>query len=99
MGQQENLYERALHSAKYVSPEAWTGKSGFVVGSANTAYDVAEDMVAAGLASTTMVQRNPTFVLPVERYTASQSKIYRADVPTAVADKFSFIAPMLSSDW
>ncbi|KAI8686853.1 hypothetical protein LRP88_14958 [Fusarium phalaenopsidis] len=82
-----------LHSAEYISPEAWAGKHGVVVGSANTAHDVAEDMVAAGLASTTMVQRNPTFVLPVEWYTATQGKIYNADVPTAVADKLSFIGP------
>jgi len=39
-------------------------KSVIVIGSANTAFDVAEDCYNAGL-ETTMIQRSPTHVLPV----------------------------------
>ena len=49
-----------LHSGAYKSATAWKGKHGVVVGSANTAHDVADDMLAAGMASVTMVQRSPT---------------------------------------
>lgn len=64
-----------LHSGVYRSPAEWKGKHGIVVGTANTgkkgpaewiprltcsAHDVAVDMVKAGLASVTMVQRSKT---------------------------------------
>ncbi|CZR68760.1 related to flavin-containing monooxygenase [Phialocephala subalpina] len=49
-----------LHSADYKSCDGWAGKHGIVVGTANTAHDVAEDMLAAGMASVTMIQRNKT---------------------------------------
>ncbi|PVH73674.1 FAD/NAD(P)-binding domain-containing protein [Cadophora sp. DSE1049] len=58
----------ALHSVEYKNPQSWKGKHGVVVGTANTAHDVAEDMLAAGLASVTMVQRTPTYVVPAEYY-------------------------------
>ena len=50
-------------------------------------------MVTAGLASTTMVQRNKTFVLPVEWYKSIQDKVYNAHIPTTISDKLSFIGP------
>ena len=49
-----------LHSAAYNSANEWKGKKGVVIGAANTAHDVADDMLKAGLASVTMVQRNAT---------------------------------------
>lgn len=48
-----------MHSAQYDSAEAWKGKSGIVVGAANTGHDVADDMYEAGM-DVTMVQRNRT---------------------------------------
>lgn len=50
-------------------------------------------MIAAGLDSTTMVQRNRTFVLPVEWYKSIQDKVYNANIPTTISDKLSFIGP------
>ncbi|KAL3481715.1 flavin-containing monooxygenase [Aspergillus californicus] len=89
----ENYQGTALHSGEYDSPEAWAGKHGVVVGAANTAHDVAEDMVAAGLSFVTMIQKRPTFVLPVEWYKVAQDMVYNAQIPTALSDKFSFIGP------
>ena len=54
-----------IHGSEYTDPSAWTGKKGIVIGTANTAADVAEDMRSAEL-HTTMFQRNPTLVVPVE---------------------------------
>lgn len=76
-----------LHSSEYTSSAAWTGKSGIVVGTANTAHDVAEDMVEAGLASTVMVQRRRTYVLPCEYLNNVASKSFNVDIPTADADR------------
>ncbi|KAH8798538.1 putative flavin-containing monooxygenase [Xylogone sp. PMI_703] len=89
----ESFKGTVMHSAAYDTPNAWTGKHGVVVGSANTAHDVAEDMVDAGLISTTMIQRQPTFVFPVEWYKIAQDLVYNAKVPTSLSDKLSFIAP------
>ena len=53
-----------LHSYEYGDPSAFRGKHGIVIGTANTAHDVADDMVQAGLASVTMIQRSPTCIEP-----------------------------------
>lgn len=83
----------AVHSAEYKNSKAWAGKHGIVIGSGNTAHDVAEDMLSAGLASVTMVQRNSTFVLPAEYYATSQRPYYNRDTPTEIADILAFTGP------
>lgn len=82
-----------LHSANYKSAAEWTGKHGIVIGTANTGHDVAEDMLAAGMASVTMVQRSPTYVVPAEHYKQILDKAYNSDVPTRLADRMSFSGP------
>ncbi|KEF51438.1 uncharacterized protein A1O9_12587 [Exophiala aquamarina CBS 119918] len=76
-----------LHSANYTSATSWKGKSGIVVGTANTAHDVAEDMVLAGLSSVTMFQRGKTYVLPAEYLATVAGRSYRKDVATSDADQ------------
>lgn len=90
---QETFHGTVLHSEQYTSAEAWAGKPGIVVGTANTAHDVAEDMVEANLASTTMVQRSETYVLPVEWYIKAQERTYNATFPTPLADKLTNAHP------
>lgn len=82
-----------LHSVDYKSAEPWRGKRGIVVGTANTAHDVAEDMVEAGLSSVTMVQRTRTYVLPAEYFKVISDRSYNADVPTIDADRESYSMP------
>lgn len=62
----EKFKGTAVHSADYKSSRSWSGKAGIVVGTANTAHDVAEDMVLADFNQVTMVQRGKTFVFPAE---------------------------------
>lgn len=47
--------------------------------SGGVAHDVAEDMLAAGLASVTMVQRSATLVVPIEHY--SETHLGRPSPP------------------
>lgn len=82
-----------LHSGAYKSASEWKGKRGVVVGSANTAHDVADDMLAAGMASVTMVQRSPTYVIPAEHYKETHDKVYNTHVPTDIADRIYFSSP------
>ncbi|KAF8862065.1 flavin-containing monooxygenase [Acephala macrosclerotiorum] len=83
-----------LHSTQYTNPSAWNGKHGIIIGTANTAHDVAEDMLAAGLASVTMVQRSPTYVLPAEYVREVISASYNAHIPTTLADQLSWTFPV-----
>jgi cation diffusion facilitator CzcD-associated flavoprotein CzcO len=82
-----------LHSADYRSAEPWRGKAGVVVGTANTAHDVAEDMAEAGLGSVTMVQRTRTYVLPCEYFKTVSDRSYNAGVPTIDADREGYSMP------
>jgi len=82
-----------LHSEEYKSPKGFEGKHGVIVGTANTAHDVAEDMLEYNLASTTMVQRSETYVLPVEWYVKMQERTYNATFPTALADQLGTTHP------
>ncbi|KAH6988273.1 putative flavin-containing monooxygenase [Ilyonectria sp. MPI-CAGE-AT-0026] len=91
----ENYRGVIQHSAHYTTAGGWQGKHGIVVGTANTAHDVAEDMVAAGLKSVTMIQRSPTYVLPAEYYSKVQDLTWTADIPTTLADQQSITLPLV----
>lgn len=52
-----------LHSGIYKDAIDWKGKRGVVIGTANTAHDVVEDMLAAELSEVTMVQRSKTCMI------------------------------------
>ncbi|KAJ5174146.1 uncharacterized protein N7482_000023 [Penicillium canariense] len=83
-----------LHSGEYHSAKGWAGKHGVVVGTANTGHDVAEDMLAANLASVTMIQRSKTYVLPAEHYRETQTRLYNNRIPTETADRLYFSGPL-----
>lgn len=82
-----------LHSAEYRSADDWAGKKCIIVGTANTAHDVAHDCVKAGAASVTMVQRSETYVLPAEWFADVQKRAYNAAIPTNTADKLGMTMP------
>ncbi|KIW99796.1 uncharacterized protein Z518_10724 [Rhinocladiella mackenziei CBS 650.93] len=89
----EEFQGTVLHSADYKSADPWRGKSGIIIGTANTAHDVAEDMVEAGLSSITMVQRTRTYVLPCEYFKTISDRSYNATVPTVDADRDQYSMP------
>lgn len=90
---QADFQGAVLHSADYKSSDLWKGKAAIVVGTANTAHDVAKDMVEAGLSSITMIQRARTYVMPAEHFKTFSDVSYNTDVPTSEADFESFSAP------
>ncbi len=89
----ENFQGTVLHSADYKSAEPWRGKSGIVIGTANTAHDVAEDMVEAGLSQTTMVQRSRTYVLPCEYFKVISDRSYNENIAIDDADREGYTMP------
>lgn len=75
-----------IHGANYREPKGSAGQRGVVIGTANTAHDVAEDMANIGM-DTTMVQRSPTFILPGAWLAAWQSHTYNLKTSTEEADR------------
>ncbi|GIZ45244.1 hypothetical protein CKM354_000842200 [Cercospora kikuchii] len=81
-----NFQGTIIHSVNYHNPKGFEGKRGIVIGTANTAHDVAEDMADLKM-DVTMVQRNPTFILPGEWLAMSHGRNYNLDKPAHVADR------------
>lgn len=76
-----------LHSVDYRTASSWKGRNGVIIGTANTAHDIAEDMLAAGLNSVTMVQRNATPVMPISYYRHALDGVYNDEIPTEKSDR------------
>ncbi|OCT44337.1 Flavin-binding monooxygenase-like family protein [Cladophialophora carrionii] len=89
----ETFQGTVLHSADYKSAAPWRGQPGIVIGTANTAHDVAEDMVEAALSHVTMVQRSRTYVLPCEYFKVISDRSYNAQVATVDADRDGYTMP------
>ena len=83
-----------LHSSSYRHSRAFASKRCLVIGSANTAHDVAEDMVLSGAASVSMLQRNPTNVLPIENYRIIFDRLYNDTIPTETSDREGMCVPL-----
>ncbi|EMC98299.1 hypothetical protein BAUCODRAFT_66326 [Baudoinia panamericana UAMH 10762] len=81
-----------LHGSNYKNCTLFAGKRGVVVGTANTAHDVAEDMANVGM-STTLVQRGATFIFPAEWLHHAEDVHYNPNVDPAEADRISFTHP------
>lgn len=90
---QSSFRGELLHSGSYKSSKQWAGKRGVVIGSANTAHDICNDMLGAGLSSITMVQRGRTPVIPVQCWSGIYDPIYKDDVPVSQADSMMIPLP------
>ena len=87
-----------LHTVDYKAAKHWKDKEGVVIGAANSAHDVADDMVMAGLSSVTMVQRNPTWIFPIASYKAMTDPIYNDHIPTHISDRIFMGLPTFAND-
>ncbi|MDF1737186.1 MAG: NAD(P)/FAD-dependent oxidoreductase [Minwuia sp.] len=60
-----------MHSGHYTDGKDWKGKRALVIGTGNSAHDVAQDLQASG-ADVTMVQRSPSYIVSL----AEAQKVY-----------------------
>ncbi|MDF1721777.1 MAG: NAD(P)/FAD-dependent oxidoreductase [Minwuia sp.] len=60
-----------MHSGEYTDGKAWSGKRALVIGTGNSAHDVAQDLHASG-ADVTMVQRSASYIVSL----AEAQKVY-----------------------
>ena len=65
------------HSAHYTRGKAYAGKRVIVIGTGNSAHDVAQDLYVNGAAYVAMYQRSPTCVVSLEPSATMVYKIYR----------------------
>ncbi|MBS0220197.1 MAG: NAD(P)/FAD-dependent oxidoreductase [Proteobacteria bacterium] len=78
------------HSSRHAGGEGWTGKRCVVVGSNNSAHDIAADLWEHG-ADVTLLQRSPTLVARSETLSRIGRPLYsedavRAGITTEIAD-------------
>lgn len=91
----EKFKGTVIHSATYKNSLEWKGKRCVIVGVANTAHDVAEDMLDAGVAEVTMIQRGRTSVFPIEHYKAWSDPIYNETSYIEDADRQIMALPIV----
>ncbi|KAH7010955.1 hypothetical protein B0J12DRAFT_691058 [Macrophomina phaseolina] len=90
-----DLYKgEVLHSVNYKSANHWKGKRGVIIGTGNSAHDLSMDMVDAGAASVTLVQRNRTEMLPLSLYKSAFDPFYHEQTDIALMDKMRACIPL-----
>lgn len=86
-----------LHSADYVSasalPNLGKEKKALVIGTANTAHDIAEDLISPGY-KVTMIQRDRTAIVPVHFLSELFDPMYNDGVDAEIADRETMLPPM-----
>ncbi|KAJ7215583.1 FAD/NAD-P-binding domain-containing protein, partial [Mycena pura] len=75
-----------LHSTAYRGGRAFAGQDVVVVGAANSAADICQDLVVQGARTVTMVQRSSTCVVSCESIRRVAERIWPKDVRIEVAD-------------
>jgi cation diffusion facilitator CzcD-associated flavoprotein CzcO len=82
-----------IHSSQYEDGEAWKGKSALVIGTGNSGHDIAQDLHAAG-AATTLVQRGSTMVVQVEPSAQLPYALYDEGPPLEDCDLITVSIPL-----
>ncbi len=80
-----------MHSGAYTEGAAWKGRRALVIGTGNSAHDVAQDLQASG-AAVTMVQRSPTHIVSI-REAQRVYALYAEGNPTEDCDLLATAMP------
>lgn len=85
-----------IHGVQWRSAAPWSNRqtTGVIVGSANTAQGIMQDMVNAKFTAVTMIQRSPTFLLPARTFSALVDPVYNEDTPTELSDRMLLGYPL-----
>jgi putative flavoprotein involved in K+ transport len=81
----------AMHSGAYTEGRAWAGKRALVIGTGNSAHDVAQDLHACG-ADVTMVQRASTHIVSLAE-AQRVYMLYHEGLPTRDCDLLAAAMP------
>ncbi|KAF4549605.1 Pyridine nucleotide-disulfide oxidoreductase-like protein 17 [Elsinoe fawcettii] len=93
LADREKFKGTILHMSDYKNAHSFQGKRGVVVGSANSAFDVMEDMVQAGLSSVTMIQRGRTRIVNGKHFKQLIDPLYSANSNIELSDRLMMATP------
>jgi cation diffusion facilitator CzcD-associated flavoprotein CzcO len=82
-----------IHASQYADGEAWKGKSALILGTGNSAHDIAQDLYSAG-ARATLVQRGSTMVVQVEPSAQLAYALYDEGPPLEDCDLITVSVPL-----
>lgn len=82
-----------LHSVDWKNADAFTGKKGIIIGSANSAFDIAGNMVDSDLSEMTIVQRSTTHVMSSTVLYPIQDALYNPQTDLGLSDRMSLTGP------
>ena len=80
-----------MHSGAYADGAAWKGRRALVLGTGNSAHDVAQDLHANG-AEVSLIQRSPTYVVSLKE-AQSVYAIYGEGIPIEDCDLLATAMP------
>src|SRR5438067_4028346 len=89
----KNFRGQVLHSSRYVDGTAWKGKRALVIGTGNSAHDIAQDLHSSG-ASVTLVQRSPTLIVNIEPSAQLVYGLYSEGPPLEDCDLITASVPL-----
>jgi cation diffusion facilitator CzcD-associated flavoprotein CzcO len=82
-----------IHSSEYADGAAYRGKNAIVVGTGNSAHDIAQDLLVKGAGSVAMLQRGPTCVISLKPGAAMIYAIYDGKQRTEDIDLLAAAIP------
>lgn len=82
-----------VHSSAFEDGQAYTGKSAIVVGTGNSAHDIAQDLHVKGAASVDLLQRGPTCVISLQPGAEMIYRIYTSGDPIEDVDLLAAAIP------
>lgn len=88
----EDFSGRIMHSSEYDEGSDWTDRNVLIVGTGNSAHDIAQDLHAHN-AHVTMVQRSPTMILNVEPSAQLPYALYSEGPPLEDCDLITASMP------
>jgi putative flavoprotein involved in K+ transport len=87
----ETFAGTVMHSGHYTQGAEWKGRQALVLGTGNSAHDVAQDLQASG-ARVTMIQRSPTYIVSIQEAQRVYS-LYAEGMPTDDCDLLATAMP------
>lgn len=76
-----------LHSVDWKNADAFAGKRGIIIGSANSAFDIAQNMVDGNMSEITMVQRSTTHVISTTVFYPLIDPLYNPHIDVGLSDR------------
>ncbi|KAK6002766.1 hypothetical protein QM012_001516 [Aureobasidium pullulans] len=89
----EEYQGTVLHSIDWRNAAAFAGKKGIIIGSANSAFDIAQNMVDSNMSEITMVQRSTTHVISTKVFYPLIDPLYNPETDVGLSDRLMLTPP------